>query len=93
MKQPAPKARSHCIWTQPSGGVIDPQFQADSQTTGLPVFSEDTSGSDVLKSVLVCLIYCATVTYVVLNVFLRTEFCLYFVCPLGFCYSHGSHGI
>lgn len=86
-------SQSYCTWTQPSGGVLDPQSQADSQTTSMPGFSEDISGSDVLKSVLVCLVYCATVAYVVLNVFLKTEVCLYFACPLGFCYSHSSHGI
>lgn len=93
MKKTATKAQSCCIWTQPSEGVLDPQSQADAQTTSLAVFSKDVSHSDVLKSVLVCLVYCTTVTCVVLNVFLRTEVCLYFACPLGFCYSHSSHGI
>lgn len=93
VKQTAPKAQTHCIWTQPSGEVLDAQSQADSQTTSLPVFSEDISGSDVLKYVLVCLVYCVSLTYVVLNVFLRNEICLYFAWPLGFCYSHSSHDI
>jgi len=52
---------------QPVRGVLAPQSQPDSQTTSLPVFSEDTPSSDVLKSVLVCLAYCATVMYAVLN--------------------------
>lgn len=73
MKQTAPKIQLSCIWTQPSGGVLDAQSQADSQTTSLPVFSEDISGSDVLKSVLVCLVHCSTIACVVLDVFLRTE--------------------
>lgn len=67
-------SQSYCTWTQPSGGVLDPQSQADSQATSMPGFSEDISGSDVLKSVLVCLVYCATVAYVVLNMFLGLKF-------------------
>lgn len=38
---------------------------------------------NVLKSVLVCLVHCATAAYIILNVFLRTEVCL-FCLPIGF---------
>lgn len=68
------------------GEVLAPQSQPDSQTTSLSVSSEDTSSSDVLKSVLVCLAYCATVMYAVLNP--NTCFSgLKFACILPACWA------